>query len=63
VPFQEASAAALPDEAKSWYAMVVDGEVLDRKEARYRPLREVQGSALVTELGQRIIRRLGFKID
>jgi hypothetical protein len=63
VPFQEAWAAALPDEVKSRYAMVVDGEVLDRKEAKYRPLREVQGSALVNELGQRIKRRLGFKID
>jgi FkbM family methyltransferase len=43
------------------YPMVVDGEILDSRHVKR--LRDIPGRTLAAELGRRIKRRVGFKID
>ena len=80
VPFQKVYENMVPDEVRSRYEMVIDGEMVDGKRLkpvleeyldrevledlkRKRGLRGATGRDLVMELGQRVKRRLGFKID
>jgi hypothetical protein len=68
VPFQEVYEGAVPDEIRSRYSMVIDGEILDSRRVKYLSkqgeltpnLRNVPASDLAGELRYRIKRRLGL---
>src|SRR5262249_7086374 len=50
VPFQEIYEDMVPDEARSRYAMVVDGEVLDSKRVKYLTKDSVLAKEYVTQI-------------
>jgi hypothetical protein len=50
VPFQEVYEAAVPDEALSRYAMVIDGEVLDAKRVKYLTKDTVLAEEYLTQI-------------
>lgn len=63
VPFQEEYESKVPAETLSPYPRVIDGEILDSRQVNNWRVRDIPARTLATELGQRIKRRLGFKID
>jgi hypothetical protein len=62
VPFQEEYETKMP-EALNRYSRVIDGEILDSRQVNNWRLREIPGRTLALELGRRIKRRFGLKID
>jgi hypothetical protein len=62
VPFQEEYETKVP-EALSRYSMVVDGEILDSRRVNDWRLRKIPIRELAVEIGRRIKRRVGLKID
>lgn len=63
VPFQEEYDDKVPEVVRSRYPMVVDGEILDSRQVNNWRLRDIPGRTLAAELGRRIKRRVGLKID